>query len=393
MPTRVCAISFKECWKGADGSWYSNGGFPLQMAAVASLFDHMTLLITRSDTPGAGGLRLPAGSEIVELRKPVGKDFRRKLSILAHLPYYLRAIGRHVARADHVHVPPPGDIPLLGMLVAIAMRKRLIVRYCGSWVKTGRTTVMNRVTRALMRVFAGGRNVMLATGEAEGPPAPGVSWIFATGVSERELRQIDPVTDRAVSDPPRIAYVGRLSSEKGVGNLIEAVALLEREGFRPLPRITLIGDGPDRGALAARVQALGWNDGRVCFAGQLDRVALSAALPQADFCVQPSLSEGYSKAWLDAFAHGLPVLASEAGAARVVIGADGERGWLVAPGDVRQLADRLRQVVAGAQDWRGLRRRCRQFAESRTLEAWAGEIGQLCCRQWNVRMANGKLVT
>lgn len=389
MTTRVCAVSFKECWRDGNGDWYSNGGFPLQMGAVASLFDSMTLLITRSDTPGAGGLRLPPSAEVVEMRKPVGKDFRRKLSILGNLVYYLSTIARHAGRADHVHVPPPGDIPLLGMLVALALRKRLIVRYCGSWVKTKRTTVMNRVTRGLMRLFAGGRNVMLATGEADRPPARGVHWIFATGISEQELRQIRPVNGRGLSAPPQIAYVGRLSVEKGVANLLEAVALLEREGLGPLPEVTLIGDGPDRSLLADRVAALGWN-GRVRFAGQLDRAGLNAALDRADFCVQPSLSEGYSKAWLDAFAHGLPVLASEAGAARAVIG--DERGWLVAPGDVPMLAARLREVLSEPRDWPALRLRCREFAESRTLEAWSQEIGRLCSEQWKVRLVGGKLV-
>jgi glycosyltransferase involved in cell wall biosynthesis len=359
------------------------------MAAVASLFDAMTLLITRRDSPGEGGLRLPNGAEIIELRKPRGQDFRRKLSILGNLRYYISTIAQHASRADFVHVPPPGDIPLLGMLVAVALRKRLIVRYCGSWVKTGQTTLMNRVTRGLMRAFAGGRNVMLATGEAEAPPAPGVNWIFATGVSERELRQIEPVTERGLSDPPQLAYVGRLSSEKGVVNLIEAVALLEREGFRPLPEITLIGDGPDRPKLADRVAEIGWQ-GRIRFTGQLDRHNLNAALDRADFCVQPSLSEGYSKAWLDAFAHGLPVLVSEAGAARAVIGQ--ERGWLVKPGDVRLLAEQLRRIMSEPQDWRGLRRRCRAFAESRTLEAWTREIGRHCARQWNLRLMDGKLI-
>ncbi len=172
-------------------------------------------------------------------------------------------------------------------------------------------------------------------------------------------------------------------------NLIEAVALLERDGFRPLPEITLIGEGPDRPQLADRVAEIGWQ-GRIRFAGQLDRRNLNAALDRADFCVQPSLSEGYSKAWLDAFAHGLPVLASEAGAARAVIGQ--ERGWLVKPGDVEMLATRLREILSEPRDWPALRRRCREFAESRTLEAWAQEIGRLCVRQWGVRLVEGKLV-
>ena len=386
---RVCAVSFKECWQDPNGNWYSNGGFPLQMAAVASLFDSMTLLITRRDTPGEGGLPLPESADIVVLRNPIGRDFRRKLSILASLYYYISTIARHAARADCVHVPPPGDIPLLGMLVGLALRKRLIVRYGGSWATTSRTTLTNRTTRALMRIFAGGRNVMLATGEAQMAPARGISWIFSTGLSEQELARVRPVMDRGLSAPPQLAYVGRLSVEKGLQNLIQAIADLEREGLTPVPELTIIGDGPERGRLRDLSVKLG-HENRIRFTGQLDRAALSAALSRADFCVQPSLSEGYSKAWLDAFAHGLPVLASEVGAARPVIGE--ERGWLVSPGDVSGLAARLREVLNEPRDWPALRHRCREFAESRTLEAWAKDIGRICGEQWNVRMVDGKLV-
>lgn len=389
--TRVCAVSFKECWQDAEGRWYSNGGFPLQMAAVASLFDRMTLLVTRRDSPGPGALPLPDNADVVTMRRPAGKDFPRKMFVAGHLLGYLRTIARHVRGADAVHVPPPGDLPLLAMLVALAMRKRLIVRYCGSWYPTARTTTTNRVTRALMRVFAGGRNVMLATGEAGVVPARGVHWIFATGLSREELRRRAPDLDRGVRRPARLAYVGRLSPEKGLDLLIDAMGALGREGGVPLPTVTLIGEGPERERLARLARERGLAD-TIRFAGQLDRAALAEALREADFCVHPSLTEGYSKAWLDAFSQGLPVLATVAGAAKAVIGEDGERGWLVPPGDARALGDALRRVLTTERDWPALRRRCRTFAEARTLEAWSAEIGRRCSEQWNVPLAGGKLV-
>ena len=389
MATRVCVVSSKQCWQDASGAWLSSGGFPLQMSAIASLFDHMTLFVMRRDEPGEGGIPLPP-ADVVVLRKARGKDLRRKLSVLAHLPEYLSVIARHVRQADAVHVPPPGDIPFLGMLVGLSLRRRLLVRYCGSWASTRRTTAMNRVTRALMRLFAGGRNVMLATGESERAPAPGVRWIFSTSLSAAELAETSPRTQNGLSSPPRIAYVGRLSPEKGVVNLLEAVAALEREGFAPLPRVEILGDGPERRALERRLAALGQGE-RIRFLGQLNRRELSDRLAQADFCVQPSLSEGYSKAWLDAFSHGLPVLGSEAGAARRVIGEEGERGWLAPPGDLERLQEKLRMVLREPRDWAALRGRCRAFAEGRTLEAWARQIGEICASQWRVDLREGKL--
>jgi glycosyltransferase involved in cell wall biosynthesis len=118
---------------------------------------------------------------------------------------------------------------------------------------------------------------------------------------------------------------------------------------------------------------------------------LSTHLHQADICVQPSLSEGFSKAWLDAMAHGLPVMASRVGAASAVIGDGCERGWLVPPGNVQALAAALREAISTPRDWPELRHRCRAYVESRTLEAWAKRIGDICQRQWNLEMIGGKL--
>jgi glycosyltransferase involved in cell wall biosynthesis len=184
--------------------------------------------------------------------------------------------------------------------------------------------------------------------------------------------------------------VGRLSGEKGVGNLIAALEVLAREGHCPVPQCWIIGDGPARRELEEKAARLGVSS-HVHFAGQLDRRALSAMLQKLDFCVQPSLSEGFSKAWLDAFAHGLPVLASDVGAAKPVIGGDGLRGWLVPPGDVPALAAQLRSVLSDPIDWPSLRRRCREYTEKRTLEIWAAEIGRICASQWDMKIVEGKI--
>jgi glycosyltransferase involved in cell wall biosynthesis len=379
----------KHCWRDESGAWMSSGGFPIQMAGIGSLFEEMTL-VTSVVPPRDGGLPLPANTRVVALHEPTGEDARRKVSVVAHLPGYLLTIARSVWQAGVVHTPLPGDLPLLGMLVAVALRKRLIVRYGGSWQATAQTTRMNRVTKGLMRRFAGGRSVMLVTGAGTGVPAPRMHWIFSTALSEEEIAGIKPDLCRPAHEPLKLAYIGRLSSEKGVDKLVRAMGLLRRQGVECLPALTIIGDGPERGKLEEVVAAEGIADA-VRFTGQLDRTSLSGELGEMDVCVQPSLTEGFSKAWLDAMAHGLPVLASEVGAARSVIGGEGERGWLVPPGDVEALAAALREVVDGPVDWPALRRRCREYVEGQTLEAWARTIGEICSRQWGLTLVNGKL--
>lgn len=386
---RVCAVSFKPCWQDASGRWMSFGGFPFQMAAIASLFDDMTLVIVRV-APRDGGIPLPAHARVVPLRSPRGADLRRKLSVVARMPYLVWKIAASAWNADAVHVPLPGDVPLLGMWIALAMRKRVLARYGGSWVANTQSTFMNRVTKACMRRFAGGRNVMLATGDGAAAPAAGMEWVFSTALARDELERITPRLDRGLSKPPRLVYAGRLSPEKGVAVLIDALGHLANDANAPQPHLTILGDGDERAELEARATAVGCRD-RVTFAGQVDRVALSSALDVADVCVQPSLTEGFSKAWLDAMAHGLPVLTSNVGAASAVIGTRGERGWLVPPGDSQELAAAIRRVLVDHQDWTDLRRRCRAYVEGRTLEAWAERIGTMCAAHWGWTMTDGRL--
>jgi glycosyltransferase involved in cell wall biosynthesis len=340
--------------------------------------------------PRSGGLPLPAHAEVVVIPSPVGTDARRKLSVLFRLPYYLCLMAKQVLRADVVHTPVPGDMPLLGMLVALFLRKRLLVRYGGAWFPTDSSTAMNRVTRTLMRWFSSGRQIMFATGDSDRSPGGNVKWIFSTAISEQELAGIIPSVRDQLSVNPNIVFIGRLSSEKGVAVLIQAIALLTRENFLPLPHVRLVGDGPQKDELLQLVSELGCSD-RVTFCGQLNRKHLADELSQADLCVQPSLTEGFSKAWLDAMAFGLPVIASNVGAASSVIGGLGERGWLVQPGDPKALTRCLREVLSNPTGWQARRVRCRAYVEARTLERWQQRLGTECAQRWQMRLEAGKL--
>ena len=388
---KVCVISFKECWQNEAGEWFSSGGFPIQMGAIGSLFDEMTLMIVQVH-PKEGGIPLPENARVVPLRPPTGRDVRRKLSVLAHLPYYVGKMARYIWKSDVVHVPVPGDLAFLGMIVAIVMQKYLIARYGSSWEITARTTFMNRVTKACMRWFAGGRNVMFATGIGSVPPAPDMHWLFVTVISKDEIAAVQPNLARTPSNPLELAYVGRLSSEKGVAYLIHVLGLLKRgKDYSKKPfRLTVIGDGPQKAELMTLAAEEGVSDW-VRFAGQLNRSDLIQTLLRTDVCVLPSLTESFCKARLDAMLCGVPVVTTGVGFGREIIGPDGERGWLVPVGNAPALATALRYILSMPQDWLSLRKRCRKFSEVYTLEAWAESIGQICAQQWNLSLVQGKL--
>jgi glycosyltransferase involved in cell wall biosynthesis len=360
------------------------------MQGLSSLFEKTTLIVARRDAAFAGGIPLPASCKVVALRRPRGKDLRRKLDVLLWLPYYCAAVLWQVARADVVYAAPPGDVPMIGLALGLLLRKKLVARYAGSWHDNRETTRSNRIAKSIMRRFAGGNAVMFAAGEGDVPPAPGVEWLFSTALTNEELRGRGADTQRPPSSPLQLVYVGRLSGEKGVHVLVEALRLLSLSAGSGLPHLTLAGDGPERFALQEMVDRLGLRS-RIRFAGQLARPALLELLEGSDVCVQPSLTEGFSKAWLDAFSVGVPVLSSNVGAASSVIGNQGERGWLVPPGDSQALADALQILLTSPQDWPGLRRRCRGYAQARSLENWAARIGMTCSQRWGMAFEGGRV--
>jgi glycosyltransferase involved in cell wall biosynthesis len=217
-------------------------------------------------------------------------------------------------------------------------------------------------------------------------------WLHATAISRSEVEAFQPALDRGPGTPLQLAYAGRLSPEKGVRFLIEAIGHLHRRSPNAAAAIhlTLIGDGPERLQLQRLTEQLGC-DRLVTFAGQLGRRDLLDRLQRCDVCVLPSLTESFCKARLDAMLCGLPVVTTPVGFGREIAGPDGERGWIVPAADAAALADALHRIATEPRDWPALRRRCRAYVESQTLETWVERIGAICSAQWNLQLVDGKL--
>lgn len=159
------------------------------------------------------------------------------------------------------------------------------------------------------------------------------------------------VADVASARPPgrgdgrHVLFLGRLVDKKGVDDLVRACARL------PLPdaRLTIAGDGPERGALEALVRRSGLA-GRVRFVGHVAGASKAALLASADVLALPSVvtragdAEGLPVVLLEGLAAGIPCVASDASGAGEVI-AQGRSGWLVPQRDVPALADALHDAL------------------------------------------------
>lgn len=134
---------------------------------------------------------------------------------------------------------------------------------------------------------------------------------------------------------PGLLFVGRLSVEKGVAVLGAAMGLL------PGVCLRVAGDGPQAGLLdgVAGVTRL----------GSLPSAAVRAEMALALALVVPSVwYENFPRTIVEAFACGLPVIASRIGALADIV-RDGQTGLLFEPGDARDLADRMAWAQANPQ--------------------------------------------
>lgn len=113
-----------------------------------------------------------------------------------------------------------------------------------------------------------------------------------------------------------VLFTGRLSREKGVSRLIEAMPLLLAR--QPNARLLIVGDGPERLALESQACALGVADA-VNFLGVVPYAVIPEYRAACDVLVLPSLSEGTPVSVYESFAMKRPVVATAVGGMRDAI--------------------------------------------------------------------------
>jgi glycosyltransferase involved in cell wall biosynthesis len=154
------------------------------------------------------------------------------------------------------------------------------------------------------------------------------------------IRTSDYTPDFTPKTGNRIVFCGRVTGEKMLSDLLQAVAKLPADLDA---RLEIVGDGDQRRALEQQAARLGIGD-RVAFPGRVSDAELRRILTNATVFAMPSTAELQSIATMEGMASGLPVVAANAMALPHLV-KDGENGWLFPPRDVAALTDRLERVL------------------------------------------------
>ncbi|MDP8904250.1 MAG: glycosyltransferase [Chloroflexota bacterium] len=293
-----------------------------------------------------------------------------------------RPIDRAIADADLLWLRlPASNAPL-----ALAAARRHRVPYFG-WLAGSAAAVAGAQRRPwpmklLARGVGAGYDAVSDLARRSGPTVTLDAELFASVVTATEVdatragleairsRVADEETARHEQPPWRVVWSGRMAGEKGLAELIDAVALLLERGLELT--LVVIGDGPARPEYEralARLPAGRVEDYR--YVG--DRPSYMKLLRRADLFVHPSRAEGVPKVLVEAMAAGLPVVAADAGSIRALLG-EGERGVVVPAGDPLALARAVDRLLADAGRRAELRQRGLAWAAQHTAEAQAQRL-------------------
>lgn len=138
-----------------------------------------------------------------------------------------------------------------------------------------------------------------------------------------------------------IITVSRLVKKNGVGDLIEAMAIVGNE--IPDARLLIIGNGTLEKDLKLKVKGLNLEN-NIKFLGEISNESLLEYLSMADVFVRPSLSEGLGTAFLEAMAAGLPIIGTPVGGIPDFL-KDGETGLFCKVADPKDLAEKIVRIL------------------------------------------------
>lgn len=139
--------------------------------------------------------------------------------------------------------------------------------------------------------------------------------------------------------PVQVTFLGQLGERKGIFSLIEALGRLGSKGNW---RATLGGDGEVE-KCRALIADLGIAN-KVNIPGWIDGVGVDGILQQTDVFVLPSTAENLPMAIIEAFAYGIPVVATPVGAIPEMVHHE-RNGFIVPVGDADALAATLGRLI------------------------------------------------
>lgn len=165
--------------------------------------------------------------------------------------------------------------------------------------------------------------------------------VIPAGVDIKEFYQKDDTTFKhtlGYDNSPLILTVARLHPNKGLPNLIKAMRYVITKV--PSAKLVILGKGALYPPLKNLARHLGIDNSIRFHTDPIPNNKMITVYSSCDIFVLPSLREPFGRALVEALACGKPAIATNIGGPKDLI-IDEKTGYLVQPGDIRQLAERM----------------------------------------------------
>ena len=351
---------------------------------VGSKFDS-TLLFGRGRASSGREARLllPRGVGLVEL--PYYESLLRLDQVLRATPGTAIAFWRGLSRVDAVWIFGPHPFSVLLVALALLRRRGVVLgvrqdtlAYFRARLPNARWKVALLAVRAWDVVFRGlARTLKTTVVGAE------LSRTYGGERSSLLTMTVSLVRDDdVVRQPPSrdwtgtidLFTVGRIEQEKNPLLLIDALARLEYE-YPGRYRLAWAGTGPLEGAVRHRAHELGVSE-RIELLGFVPfGPTLLERYRRAHAFVHVSFTEGVPAVLVEAFASGVPVVATAVGGVPAALD-HGRAGLLVPPGDVDALVAAVIRVVNDAEARERRLTRGLELARECTLDAQVARVAR-----------------
>ncbi len=359
------------------GRLYAYGPYAREIDIWAELFPEVVIAAPcRNETAPPDCLRLERENILIDPQVEAGGEgLAAKVALLASVPAMAWGLARAMRRADAIHVRCPGNLGLVGAVLAPLFSRRLVAKYAAQWHGGDGIALSAKLQRAILR-SSWWRGPVTVYGSWPGYPRHIVPF-FTSLLTREQINRARLSALRERRGPGlEVLFTGRLSKAKNVDVLLEAVARVRRE-FDNVSA-TIIGEGPERAGLERLTGSLGIGSA-VRFTGGLPFDRVLPHLEAADILVLASETEGWPKAIAEAMAFGLVAVGSSVGFVPQMLAG---RGFTVPPRDPDALAGVIRTVAASPDRLQDMRMRAAAWAQRYSLEGLKGALCDLLAEWW-----------
>lgn len=362
---------------------YAERAFALFLAELASSFEELTIVGRLAPGGETARYALPRAIRFVPL--PYYESLTRPIEVLRATYRSMARFRRVVDDSDVFWLLGPSPFAVAFSGLVLARRKRLVLgvrqdypayiraRHPGRPMIQLAGLMLEGAFRTLARitpVIAVGPQIARRYRRAKRLLEINVSLTEKADVISESL-----ALERSYEGERRVLSVGRLDEEKNPLMLADVLARLREDGEEW--KLIICGEGPQEGALAARLRDLGVEDSAEIRGYLPYDDGLQDLYRSSHALLHVSWTEGMPQVINEAFAAGLPTIATRVGGIEEAVG---PAARLISPGDPDEAARELRAIVSDEALRLKLIRLGREWALERTAERERSRVGEFLSR-------------